>query len=66
MLSLRVETSETPLQVKLAHLADQIALVGIGLASTTLVILIAKHLYIHGFDHFIPSLVKYIITSVTM
>lgn len=43
MLSLRVETEDTPLQGKLDQLADQIGQVGAVLAGITFVTLVGKH-----------------------
>eukprot|EP00160_Parvularia_atlantis_P015995 Unigene4852_Nuclearia_a/m.14844 Unigene4852_Nuclearia_a/g.14844 ORF Unigene4852_Nuclearia_a/g.14844 Unigene4852_Nuclearia_a/m.14844 type:complete len:1054 (-) Unigene4852_Nuclearia_a:149-3310(-) len=73
MMSLRVESEDTPLQGRLDKLADQIGHIGLGMAVITLGSLIIKHI-IMDFSHarplfsveFFSALVHYVITAVTM
>ena len=70
MLSLRVESEDTPLQQKLDSLADSIGQLGLVFAVATLTLLVAKYFYFldHPFSlgEFFSHFVKYLITAITM
>jgi len=73
MMSLRVESEDTPLQGKLDKLADHIGHIGLSVAILTLVCLVAKHLVIDWYANkpllsveFFSAIVKYTITAITM
>jgi len=70
MLSLRVESEDTPLQGKLDELADNIGKVGLTFAILTLAALVGKYLAFNpepfDFYDFFSHFVKYLITAITM
>jgi len=70
MLSLRVESEDTPLQNKLDALADSIGQLGLIFAVATLSLLVVKYFYLldHPFSlgEFFSHFVKYLITAITM
>eukprot|EP01137_Pigoraptor_chileana_P011737 Opistho-2@63129 len=72
LMSLRVESEDTPLQQKLEALAETIAYFGIITSTITLGVLCSKHVVLlmwggEEFDsHVISAFVKYIITAITM
>jgi len=70
MMSLRIESEDTPLQQKLDVLADQIGKLGLGFAIATLTLLVVKYfVYLEtpfSFGHFFSHFVHYLITAITM
>lgn len=72
MMSLRVESGDTPLQEKLNDLSDEIGYFGGAMAAIMFVTLTARdcyHVMVSGgqFDeHFFSGLIKYIITAITI
>eukprot|EP00123_Amoebidium_parasiticum_P012647 comp21496_c0_seq1/m.29799 comp21496_c0_seq1/g.29799 ORF comp21496_c0_seq1/g.29799 comp21496_c0_seq1/m.29799 type:complete len:976 (-) comp21496_c0_seq1:248-3175(-) len=72
MMSLRVETEETPLQQKLGELADNIGYFGLVAAVITVACLVVKEVGLYyandrPFDtHFVSALVRFVITGITI
>jgi len=73
MMSLRVESGDTPLQEKLNDLADDIGMFGIGAAVVMFVTLTCRDIFFMiqqdnlVFDeHFASNLVKYVVTAITI
>eukprot|EP01113_Clastostelium_recurvatum_P039548 TRINITY_DN604_c0_g1_i1.p1 TRINITY_DN604_c0_g1~~TRINITY_DN604_c0_g1_i1.p1 ORF type:complete len:1064 (-),score=338.27 TRINITY_DN604_c0_g1_i1:106-3297(-) len=69
MLALQVEDSDTPLQEKLTHLANNIGKFGLGAAALLLLIAIPKYLIIHRdtLDSKVATvIVRYIINAITI